>query len=141
MTRSSKGQFQKGVSGNPRGRPRSSLSTTVRDRIAAHLDELVDVLLDRARQGDVAAARTLLERACPVLKAEELPVRVDVPDGADLASTGRAVLASAVAGSLAPGPATALLAGLGTLARVIEVDEVIRRLAKLEERLDASVKP
>jgi len=141
MTRSSKGQFQKGASGNPRGRPRSSLSTTVRDRIAAHLDELVDVLLDRGRQGDVAAARTLLERVAPALKAEELPVRVDVPDGADLASTGRAVVASAVAGSLAPGPATALLAGLGTLARVIEVDEVIRRLAKLEERLDASVKP
>lgn len=141
MTRSSKGQFQKGASGNPRGRPRSSLSATVRDRIAGHLDELVDVLLDRARQGDVAAARTLLERVAPALKVEELPVRVDLPDGADLASTGRAVLAHVAAGALAPGQASALLAGLGTVARVIEVDEVVRRLAKLEERLDASGKP
>jgi hypothetical protein len=141
MSRGADGKFIKGYTGNARGRPRSSLSARARDRIAGHLDELVDVLLERARQGDVAAARTLLERVAPALRAEELPVRVELPEGADLASTGRTVLAHAVAGALAPTQATALLAGLGTLARVIEVDEVVRRLAKLEEQLDASGKP
>jgi hypothetical protein len=141
MTRTPTGRFQKGASGNPRGRPRSSLAGRVRERVAEHLDELVDLLLAAARKGDIGATRTLLERVAPALKAEESTVPLRLPDGADLAATGRAVLAQTAAGELAPGQAGVLLSGLATLARVVEVDELERRLATLEERLDASGNP
>lgn len=56
--------------------------------------------------------------------------------GADstLADRGRAVLAAAVTGELPLSQATQLLAGLGTLARIVEVDELAARVAALEDR-------
>jgi hypothetical protein len=137
MTRTPTGRFPKGTSGNPRGRPRSSLAGRVRERVGEHVDELVDILLAKAREGDIQAARTLLERVAPALKAEESTVPLRLPADADLATAGRAVLAQAAAGELAPGQAGTLLSGLGTLAKVIEVDELLRRVERLEGLADA----
>jgi hypothetical protein len=134
MTRTKDGRFAKGTSGNPKGRARSSLASRVRDRVAGHLDGLVDTLVEKALAGDVAAARVVLERVAPSLRAEEAPVVLNLPADADLAATGRAVLAQAAAGELSPTQAGALLSGLGTLAKVVEVDEILRRVEALEER-------
>jgi hypothetical protein len=137
MTRTPNGRFAKGSSGNPKGRVRTSLAGRVRDRIADHLDELVDTLLAKALQGDVGAARVLLERTAPSLRAEESPVSLTLPEGVGLAATGRAVLAQAAAGELSPTQAGTLLSGLGTLAKVVEVDELLRRIERLEGLADA----
>jgi len=136
--RNTKGQFVKGLSGNPAGRPRTSLGHRVRERVAAHLDELVDLLLDKAREGDVQAARTLLERCAPSLRPEEAAVQVAVPPGADLTATGRALIDAAVAGEVAPGQAAALVGAVGAVARVVETDELIRRIEQLEEQARGS---
>lgn len=136
--RNTKGQFVKGLSGNPAGRPRTSLSHRVRERVAAHLDELVDLLLDKAREGDVQAARTLLERCAPAMRPEEAAVLVDVPAGADLTATGRALIDAAVAGEVAPGQAAALVGAVGAVARVVETDQLVRRIEQLEEQARAS---
>jgi hypothetical protein len=42
------------------------------------------------------------------------------------------VLASVAAGQLAPGQGAALVAAIGTLARVTEIDELAARVAALE---------
>jgi hypothetical protein len=132
MGRTSKGHFMKGTSGNPAGRPRSSLSSVVRSRIEGHVDELIALLLGKAREGDVQAARTLLERVVPNLKPEEPAVQVDVPADVGLADTGRAVIRAAIDGVLPPGQAAALVGAVGTVARVVEIDELIRRVEALE---------
>lgn len=44
------------------------------------------------------------------------------------------MLAAVAAGELAPGQGAALLASIGTLARVVEVDELARRLDVLEAK-------
>lgn len=67
------------------------------------------------------------------MKATEQPVALALPDGS-LTEQGRAVLAAAGAGVLAPGQAAQLIAALGTLARVIETDELAARIAALEDR-------
>ncbi len=139
-SRTSKGRFVAGHSGNPLGRPRTSLSGRVRERIAEHVDELVDMLLTRARQGDVAAAKTLLERVAPPLRPEEPAVRVDVPAEASLTDTGRAVIDAAVAGIVPPAQAAALVGAVGAVARVVETDELVRRIGVLEGLADAKGK-
>ena len=94
---------------------------------------MVAVLVERALGGDVGAARLLLERVIPPLKAAEEPAPVALPDGT-LTAKGAALLGAVAAGDLAPGQGAALLASLGTLAKLTETDELTRRVGALEER-------
>ncbi len=63
--------FEKGVSGNPRGRPPGVTSAKLRASIAKSAPLLVSVLLANAKDGDTLAAVALLERALGPIKAKE----------------------------------------------------------------------
>ena len=126
--------WRAGQSGNPRGRrPGSGEVAKLRAAIAEHVPTILERLVAAALQGDVSAARLLLERVCPPLKATEEAAPLALPDGT-LTEQGRAVLGAVAAGDLAPGQGAALLGAIGTLARVVEVDELARRLTALEAR-------
>ena len=126
------GRWKPGQSGNPAGRrPGSGDVGKLRAAMAEHVPALVKVLLQRALDGDVAAARLLLERTVAPLKASEEAAPIALPDGT-LTAQGRTVLGAVAAGDLAPGQGAALLAALGTLAKLTEADELERRIAALE---------
>lgn len=75
----------------------------------------------------------LLERTVAPLKATDAPQSVRLPsDG--LADQGRAVIASVASGELPVSQGAALLSAIGSLARVVEVDELAQRITALEER-------
>lgn len=126
--------WKPGQSGNPRGRtPGSGEVARLRAAIAEHVPTIIEKLTAAALLGDVSAARLLLERTIPPLKPAELAAPLALPDGT-LTEQGRAVLGAVAVGTLAPGQGAALLAGIGTLARVVELDELARRVAVLEGR-------
>ena len=126
--------WRAGQSGNPRGRrPGSGEVARLRAAIAEHVPTIIGQLTAAALQGDVSAARLLLERVILALKAAEEAAPLALPDGT-LTEQGRAVLGAVAAGELAPGQGAALLGAIGTLARVAEVDELERRLTALEAR-------
>lgn len=131
---SNKGQFRPGVSGNPSGRPPGTGEVAkLRASIAEHVPAIVAKLVEQAKAGDSAAARLLLERVLPPIKAAEQPAPIALPDGS-LTDQGRAVLTAAGTGDLAPSQAAQLLAGLGALAKLVETDELVARVAALEQR-------
>lgn len=124
--------WKPGQSGNPAGRkPGTSDVQKLRAAIADKVPGILDAMLVQALSGDVAAARLLLERSIPPLKAVEPPQPLTLPDGS-LTEQGRAVLASVAAGELAPGQGAALVGAIGALARVAEIDELAARVAALE---------
>ena len=126
------GRWKPGESGNPKGRtPGTGEVAAIRAAIADRVPELLTAMMARALDGDVGAARLLLERAVAPLKAAEQPQALSLPDGT-LTDQGRAVLAAVAAGELAPGQGAALLGAIGTLARVTELDELTARIEKLE---------
>ena len=126
------GRWKAGESGNPAGRkPGSGEVAKMRAAMAKHVPALLTVLVERAMDGDIGAARLLLERTIAPLKASEETARLALPDGT-LTEQGRAVVAAVAAGELSPGQGAALLASLGTLARLTEADEMERRIAALE---------
>ena len=126
--------WKPGQSGNPKGRPAGTGEVAkLRAAIADRVPELLAAMMARALDGDVGAARLLLERAIAPLKAAEQSQALSLPDGT-LTQQGRAVLASVAAGELAPGQGAALLGAIGTLARVAEIDELARRIEVLEEK-------
>ena len=128
------GRWKTGESGNPKGRPKGSGQVAqLRAAIAAQVPALLAKLMQQALEGDTSAARLLLERAIAPLKSIEQPLALTLPDGS-LTDQGRAVLRSVASGELAPGQGAALLAGIGTLARVSEIDELAARVAALEQK-------
>ena len=128
------GSWKPGESGNPAGRARGAGDVgKLRASIAAHVPAIIDKLVEQAKAGDPGAARLLLERVLSPMKATEQAVTLALPVGS-LADQGRALLAAAGSGGLAPGQAAQLLAGLGALAKLIETDELERRIAALEAR-------
>lgn len=126
--------WKPGQSGNPKGRPPGAGEVAkLRAAIAGQVPAILESLTAAAIAGDVAASRLILERVLPPLKAAEQTQPLSLPDGT-LTDQGRAVLAAVAAGELAPGQGAALLASIGTLARVVEVDELARRLDVLEAK-------
>ena len=128
-------KWKPGQSGNPRGRKRGSGEVgKLRASIAEHVPGIIAKLVEQAQGGDAAAARLLLERVLPPIKASEQTVSIPLAAGSSLADQGRAVLEAAGAGVLAPGQAAQLLTGLGALAKLIEADELADRIAALEAK-------
>ncbi len=124
--------WKPGQSGNPAGRPRGvGQVSRLRAAIAQHVPEMLDKLVTQAKDGDVQAARLLLERVLPPIKPVEQAAPLALPDGT-LTDQGRAVLNSVAAGEIAPAQGAQLLTAIATLARVIEIDELERRITTLE---------
>lgn len=129
------GRWKPGESGNPSGRPPGSGEVgRLRQAISEHVPAIIDKLVQQALEGDAQAAKLLLERALPAVKPTETPVTLGLPAGGALADHGRAILQAAGEGVLGPQQAAQLLAALGGLARVVEVDELVRRVQALESR-------
>ncbi|WP_296446979.1 DUF5681 domain-containing protein [Rhodoferax sp. UBA5149] len=128
-----RGSWKPGQSGNPAGRPPGVGEVSkLRAGIAAHVPELLAAMMRKALEGDVGAARLLLERAIAPLKGVEQAVALQLPNAGTLTAKATAVLNAAAAGDLAPGQAAQLIAALGTLAKISEVDELAARIAALE---------
>ena len=61
-------KFIKGVSGNPAGRPRGSRSkfTKYKRMAASHVPAIIEKLCLLAKDGDIQAAKVVLDRSWPV---------------------------------------------------------------------------
>lgn len=128
-----RGRWKAGESGNPKGRkPGTGKVTKLRDSIAVHLPAIITQLVTKAKEGDMQAARLLLERVLPPMKAIEQPVTLFLPDGDSMTAQGVAIVQAVADGTIAPGQGAALLTGLGSLARIKEMDELEKRISQLE---------
>jgi len=126
-------KFRQGQSGNPKGRrPGTGEVAVLRKSIAAHLPAIVRQLVKDAKEGDSRAARLLLERVIPPIKAMEQSVEFVLPADQGLTAQGAAIIQEVAAGKLSPSQGAALLSGLGNLARVKELDELTNRIEELE---------
>jgi len=128
--------WRKGQSGNPKGRPPGSGEVArLRAAIAEHVPTIITRLVERATmEGDTQAARLLLERVLPPVKAVALPEPLPLPAVGSLAERAEAVLAALAAGQASPDAAETALAGLAAVARLRAIDDLERRIAALEER-------
>jgi hypothetical protein len=130
----SKGKpWKPGQSGNPKGLPRGTGKVAeMRDSIAEHIPCIIKQLVDAAKDGDIQAARLLLDRVIPPLKATELPVELAMPTGTP-ADQCRAVLTAVGDGLITVPQGVQIMASLEALAQLAKIDKT----EKTQDELDA----
>ncbi|OPX54136.1 hypothetical protein SAMN02745127_03111 [Oceanospirillum multiglobuliferum] len=133
MPERNQGRFKKGVSGNPQGRPRKA-TTELEKALKKHGADLADKLIALALEGDTTALKICIDRIHAPLKPQSAPVQLELPEGASMADTGRAILNAVARGELPTDQASQMLNGLGALVRVIELEELEQRIQALEDR-------
>ena len=127
--------FQKGQSGNPEGRKPGIQDKRValRKLLEPHAEELVTKARELAMAGDTTALRLCLERLIPPLKARDQTTKLD-SFGTTLTEQGQAVLTDMAAGKLSAAEASSMLQALAAQGRIVEVDDLSKRVAELEKR-------
>jgi len=117
-------RFQPGQSGNPAGRPPGSLNKqtlAAQEAMIERAQELIDSIVDRAKNGESAAMRAVMERLAPTGRnrriAIDLPV-IKTPEDAELALS--VVTDELSAGNLTISEASALVNLIDRMLRVAE---------------------
>jgi hypothetical protein len=132
--------FKPGKSGNPRGRPagaRNKASLLLDKLMQGGAEEIMNTIIDRAKGGDMSAARLVLERLVP--PAKERPVAIKLPDASTakgLLDAQELIIASVASGGLLPGEGEALMRMLDNQRKTIETADFEERLRKIEEQLE-----
>src|SRR3954467_6271256 len=117
--RDGRGRFQPGVSGNPAGKKPGTLNHATRlkrslEDPAGDFDAAARGIAARARKGEFAAARFLVDRLDP--KPRGRPIELEIPDDARGAARYAAVTRAMCAGEITPDEALVVV-------RVLEAED------------------
>lgn len=134
MSRTEKGQFAAGRSGNPAGRPKGALgrATKWREALSVHGDQLFKVAVEHALDGDMQALKLCLERISPPVKANSDPVEFSL-QGETLSQKAESVLQAIADGVIDCDNGRKLIGAISDLGKIIEITELEKRLAQLEQ--------
>ena len=97
------------------------------------MPNIVEKLVEAALGGDIAAAKVILDRVLPPLRATDENIVLNLPD--THAERGEAVLRAVAVGELAPTQAAILMQVLDGARMLAEHDELGRRLEVVEKWL------
>lgn len=127
-------KFKPGESGNPQGRPAGQTpGAKIRAAIEKESSEILAAVIIAAKNGDMAAARMLMDRIVPPLKPTTAAVQLPGTISQSLAAQGASVISATLSGSLPPDSAQQLLSALAAQARITEVTELVSRIEALEQ--------
>ncbi len=125
-------QWKPGQSGNPKGRkPGTGEVIKLRNSIAEHIPSII-IQVDAAQNGDIQAARLLLDRVIPRIKAIDSPVELAMATGTP-ADQCRAVLTAVVDGLITVPQGVQMMASIEALARMAKIDKT----EKEQDEIDA----
>jgi len=136
--RAPNGQFDKGQSGNPQGRPRGSrnkATLAAEAMLEGEAELLTRKVLDIAREGDLTALKLCLDRILPARRERLLQFELPPLRSASDAPRAIAAIAEAVAqGEITLTEATELGKLVETFVRAIEASDFEERLKMLEDK-------
>ena len=140
VNRVGRGRFRKGESGNPKGKPKGLADRRIRyrDLFVPHAEELVKKAIDLALSGDVQAIRLCIDRLVSAIKPTDEPL-VLKHKGVTLTQKGAEVLKAVADGKISPWQGQTLMNSIQVQTRVVEAEELSRRVDALETALQLSL--
>ena len=130
--------WKKGESGNPIGKPagaRNKATVMVTAIMERGAREITEAVVGLAKEGDLSAARLVLERLVP--PAKERPICLSLPDtstAAGIAQAQNVILQAVAAGDLLPGEGSTLAGIVEARRKAVETLELEQRITALEEK-------
>jgi hypothetical protein len=126
-------KFKPGQSGNPKGRPKDKTpATIIRKSIVTDMPDIIKNLVVMAKAGDVQAAKILLDRICPPLKPQAMPICLPVIGS--LSEQGNEIIKATMAGQIPPDIGSQLIMALASQSKIIEIEELTKRIEALENQ-------
>ncbi len=98
-------------------------------------DAIARKVVDMAKEGDISAARLVIERLVPV--AKERPIFLPLPDTGSaegVAEAQNAILQAVAAGDLLPGESSTLAGIVEARRKALETQTLEQRITALEKR-------
>ena len=128
--------FKPGQSGNPAGRAvgsRNKKTLAAEARLFEHAQELVDNLVERAKNGEPAAMRLAMERILPAGRGRPLPIELPpVRSTEDALAAADVIMEALKTGAISAREAVDLLRVVEGLTRLTGAIAFIKRVARRE---------
>jgi len=109
-----------------------------RAMLEPYAEELIQRVVDMAKDGDMAALKLCLDRLCAPLRPTDRLITINgMTDVKELSDKGELILSNVANGEITPSEAASLMNAISSQARIIEVDELERRVSELEQGNEA----
>ena len=139
-------KFNKGTSGNPRGRPKGgrNLATIRADEIFEQMlfgedkkaDAIIAKTISMAEEGDTACIRLCLDRIAPPRKDRPVPFTLPkMREARDALNASMAIVSGVATGELTPSEASELAKVVESYTRTLQAVGFEERLANLEGKV------
>lgn len=132
------GKFQKGQSGNPRGKARGTknrVTLAAEQLLQGELDNICQRLVEEALIGNMQAIKLILDRVLPAKRDRVIDVQLPKLQTTDDALKAISLIVGAVgSGSLSPSEGEALSRVVDTFVKALQVHDIERRVSFLEKR-------
>jgi hypothetical protein len=133
------GQFAKGTSGNPAGRPpgsRNRSTLLMETLLEGEAEQLTQKAIEMPKAGDINALRLCLERLMAPRRERPIHLRLPAAQSAQEISAALATITTAIGeGQITPTDGEVLAKILAMQASVLRQEDVERRLKLVEQRL------
>jgi hypothetical protein len=126
--------FEPGNPGKPKG-ARHKTTILAENLMAEDAEAIVKKVIEAAKNGDLTAARIVLDRIAP--PGRDNPVSFDLPTlstAAEASAAMGSILAAVASGELTPAEAAEVAKLIEGFTKTLELTEIERRLRALEER-------
>ena len=136
--KTTKGQYQKGTSGNPSGRPvgsRNRATLLEEQLLDGEAEQLTRKLVELALKGNGQMMKLCVDRLLPIPKERSIELDLPLPKNAqELPASYESVLSAICEGRITPNEGQSLNGLLDSQARGFELQSIDRRIQALEDR-------